>query len=199
MEVDVFGMGDMGRCWEPPFRHVHRPQGREFNPATAQIVAIEQVRRFRPGKHTCATVQSGAGEAIDVMLCEARISGLPGVAAIAAGEHRAAICPREDCATIRLDEEGVNMLIGQRPRGHMPTCATGITLDAHHPLNSADQHVLGRRRRTINRGSAMRQGYSHGCLLFRDMPFNCPTLRDPGRPGPYTYPIGVPASPATPD
>src|SRR5262245_11812183 len=126
------------------------------------------------------------------------------MAAIAAGEDRAVVRPGEDRPTVGLDEERVDVLVGQRPGGDVPTRTIRITLDARHPLNSADQHLLGGYRRTIDGGPAMRQGYSHGHLLYSNLSprttnqFSSPILMDPGTPGPYMYPTGAPGSPATP-
>ena len=47
--VDVLRVCDVGRRRETPPGHIHRPQGREFRPVAAEIVAIEQMRRFRAG------------------------------------------------------------------------------------------------------------------------------------------------------
>ena len=109
-----------GGAGKAPLGRIHRPQGREFRPVAPEIVAIEQVRRLRPGKNARAAGQSGAGQAIDVVLREPVVSALPGVAAVAAGEDRAVIHPREDRATVGLDQQGVDVLIGQRPGSDVP-------------------------------------------------------------------------------
>jgi hypothetical protein len=162
---DVLRVRDMGRCRETPSGHIHRPQGREFRPVAAEIVAIEQMRRLRSGINARAASQSGAGQAIDVVLRESTISLLPGVAAITAGEDRAMVHSCEDCATVWLDQEGVDVLIGQGLVRHVPPWAIGVALHTHHPLNGADQHLLRGGRRAVDRGSAMRESYAHDCLL----------------------------------
>src|SRR5207244_11998854 len=113
-----------------------------FLPVAAEIVARDQVRRLGSGIKASASSQSGARQAVDVVLREPTVSPLPGLAAIAAGEDRAMIHPREDRAAVWLDQEGVDVLIGQGPVRHMPPWASGITLHAHYPLNGTDQHLL---------------------------------------------------------
>src|SRR5919109_438566 len=41
VESDMLGMGDIWRSRESPPGHIHRAQGREFSPATSEIIAIE--------------------------------------------------------------------------------------------------------------------------------------------------------------
>ena len=124
------------------------------------------MRRLRAGKNAHAAGQPGARQAIDVVLRESVVAPLPGVAAIAAGEDRAVLRPREERTTVRLEKEGVDVLIGQRPVRDVPPWASGITLHAHYPFNGADQHLLGGCRRTIDRRPAMRESDSHSRLLF---------------------------------
>src|SRR5262245_58762844 len=100
------------------------------------------MRWLRAGINARAFCQSGARQAIDVVLREPLVSSLPGLAAIATGEDRAVVHSREDCATVGLDEEGMDVLIGQCPVRHVPLWAIGIALHAHHPLNDANQHLL---------------------------------------------------------
>ena len=107
-----------------------------------EIIAAKQVRRLCPGKDARAFGQSGTGEAVDIVLREPVVALLPGVTAIAAGEDRAVVRPGEDRATVWLDQERVDMLIGQGPVFHAPLGASAITFDAYHSLDSADQHLL---------------------------------------------------------
>jgi hypothetical protein len=100
------------------------------------------MRRLRSGIQTRASCQSGARQAINVVLCESVVSLLPGLTAIAAGEDRAVVYSREDCATVWLDKEGMDVLIGQGPVRHLPPWAIGVALHAYHPLNGANQHLL---------------------------------------------------------
>src|SRR5262245_31691717 len=110
--------------------------------------------RLGPGINARASSQPGARQAIAVVLRDPVVSPLPGVAAIIASEDRAMVHPREDRATIWLDQEGVDVLIGQCPVRDVPPWAIGVTLHAHHPLNGADQHLLRGCSRAINRGPA---------------------------------------------
>ena len=87
----------------------------KLGPAAPEIVAAEEVRGLRPGKDAHAAGQSGAREAVDVVLREPVVSPLPAVAPVGAGEDRAVVRPGEDRAALRLDQEGVDVLVGQRP------------------------------------------------------------------------------------
>src|SRR5215510_1745092 len=96
VKIDVLRMGDGGRRREGPLGRIHRPQSRELRPTAAEIIARKQVRWLRSGEKTWASGQSGARQAIDVVLCEPVVAPLPGVAAIAAGKNRAVVRSRED-------------------------------------------------------------------------------------------------------
>jgi hypothetical protein len=163
VDGDVLGVGHVRWGRETPVGGLARPQPGQLGPVAAQVVAREQVRRLRPGKDPRAPGQSGAGEAVDVGFGEALIAALPGVAAIDAGVDRAVVHPREDGAALGLDQEGVDVLAGQRPVTDAPSRAAGLPLHAHHSLDRAHQHVPGAGRRPVDRGAAVREGDRHGC------------------------------------
>ena len=165
MEVDVLGVRHVRRSRKAPSRRIHRPERGELLPAAPEVIAVEQVSGLGAGEDADARTESGAREAVHVLLAEALVSPFPGAAAITAREHRALLHSREDRAAVRLDQEGVHVLVGQSPIGNVPARARRIPLDAHHTLDRADQDVSGRCGRTIHRGSAMREGDRHERLL----------------------------------
>src|SRR5262249_59525324 len=89
MEVDVLGMSDVRRGREGPARRVDRPERRKLGPAAPEVVAAEQVRGLRPGEDTDATAQTGAGEAVHVVLGQAFVPARPGAPALPARDPRA--------------------------------------------------------------------------------------------------------------
>src|SRR5207302_2332019 len=113
-----------------------------------------------------AAGQPGARETVDVVLGQPLVARFPGAPVVGAGEDRAVVDSGEDRAALRLDQEGVDVLVGQRAGGDVPPWAAGIALHAHHPLDRADQDLPGARSRAIDRGPAVREGDGHGCLLF---------------------------------
>ena len=166
MKGDVLRVGDVGRGGESPPGHVHRSQGDKLGPATPEIIAAVEVRGLRPGEDAHAAGPPDALETVDVVLREPLVSPLPALAPIGAREDRAVVRPGEDRAALRLDQEGVDVLVGQRAVSDVPARAARIALHARHAFDRADQHLPGGRRRTMDRGPAMREGYGHGCLLF---------------------------------
>src|SRR5207244_6875366 len=104
VEVDVLGVGDVRWCRETPFRRVHRPESRQLGPAPSEIVAEEQVRGFGPREDTHATGQTGAGEAVDIVLREPMVPPLPGLAAVCAGHDRAVLGAGEKRAALGLEQ-----------------------------------------------------------------------------------------------
>src|SRR5229473_7413649 len=110
--------------------------------------------------------QTGARETVDVLLGQPMVATFPGAPVVGAGEDRAVVDSGKDRAALRLDQQGVDVLVGQRPMSDVPPRAARIALHAHHPLDRADQDLPGARSRTIDRGPAVREGDGHGCLLF---------------------------------
>src|SRR4030095_10000650 len=94
-----------------------RPQRRDFGPAAAEVVAAEQVRRLGPGEDPHAVAGPGTRETVHVLLGEALVATLPRVPAVFPDEHRAVLHPREDRAALRLDQDRVDVLVGQRAMG----------------------------------------------------------------------------------
>ena len=60
-----------------------------------------------------------------------------------------------------LDQQRVDVAIGQRPARDVPPPPVGITLHPHDPLDGADQHLLGAGSGAVDRGSTMREGDRH--------------------------------------
>jgi hypothetical protein len=165
VEVDVLGVGDVRRRREAPARRVDRAQRRELGPAAAEVVAAEQVRGLRARVDTNAVAHPRAGEAVHVLLPESLVTPLPGAAAISACEQGAVLHAREDRAARRLDQQGVDVLVGQRPVGDVPSRAGGVTLEGNDALDGADQNLPGGSGRPVHRGAAMRKRDGHERLL----------------------------------
>jgi len=171
VEVDVLGVGDVRRRREAPARRVDRAQRRQLGPAAAEVVAAEQVGRLRARIDAHAIAHPRAGQTVHVLLLESAVAALPGASAVSAGEERTVLHAREDRAAHPLDQQGVDVLVGQRPVGDVPSPAGGITLEGDDALDGADQDLAGRRNRTVHGGAAVRKRDGHERLLRVSRPW----------------------------
>jgi hypothetical protein len=91
---------------------------------TPEIIAAVEVRGLGPGEDAHAAGPPDALETVDVVLREPLVSPLPALAPIGAREDRAVARPGEDRAALRLDQKGVDVLVGQRAVRDVPYLAS---------------------------------------------------------------------------
>src|SRR5215813_10779727 len=96
MEVDVLGVRDIRRGRKTPARRVDRPERRKLGPAASEVVTAEKVSGLRARKNPGCAAETGAGEAVHVVLGQTLVATLPGAAAVLAREQRAVFHARED-------------------------------------------------------------------------------------------------------
>src|SRR5437879_4612684 len=115
-------------------------------------------------------MRSGFSGLITVRWTSSSMPGLtrnvwPGAAAVRAGEQGAVLHAREDRSARRLDQDGVDVLVGQRPVGDVPAPAGGVTLESDDALDGPDQNLPGGSGGAVHRGAAMRKRDCHERLL----------------------------------
>ena len=120
MKGDVLRVGDVGRRGEAPSGHVPRRRGPEARSSYARDHRCRRDARAPPREDAHAVGPPHAREAVDVVCVEALVPRAPALAPVRAREDRPVARPREQRAALRLDQEGVDVLVGQRAASDVP-------------------------------------------------------------------------------
>src|SRR5439155_17697344 len=115
VEGDLLGVGHVGWRRKAPFLdRRNRPEVYEFAPAPPEVIAEKQARRLRPNVNPRPAIQRDCLYAEDLALAEAVAASFPAAAAVTAhSEGAAAVGAGKDCAALRFDEDGADVLVGQ--------------------------------------------------------------------------------------